>query len=355
MNDRSSRLPADIHTAQDYAAYAVKQLRPEIWKYLQSNAGKSSNQDANSAAFDEIKLLPRPLGKVAGGNTECKLFGQTFKHPLILAPIAYQRLFHTDGETGTALAAAAQGGQMAVSSLASQNLENIIEAAQQPLWFQLYWQADRASTLRLVKRALSAGYNAVVFTVDAPVKQAVINLPPEIQAVNLEAPISLNRKPSGESLVFDGWMRQAPTWEDLCWLRNQIKVPLIVKGIMHPEDAERCISLGCEGIVVSTHGGRVLDGAPPSLHVLPEIARVVANKAHVLFDSGIRSGQDAFKAISLGADAVLIGRPFIWGLATAGAMGVAHVIKLMRDELELTMALCGCHNLQKIKERKFTL
>lgn len=350
MTVELAKPPLEINTAKDYAARAEKLLPSDIWEYLQSSAGKSSNSYANCTAFDEIRLIPRPLANVAGGNTECKLFGRSFKHPLILAPIAYQRLFHADGEIGSALAAAAQGGQMTVSSLASQNLESIIEAAQQPLWFQLYWQQDRPSTLRLAKRALSAGYNAVVFTVDAPVKQAVINLPSEIQAVNLETPISLNRKPSGESLVFDGWMQQAPTWEDLSWLRNQIKVPLIVKGIMHPVDAERCISLGCEGIVVSSHGGRVLDGAPPSLHVLPEIVKVVKNKGHILFDSGIRSGQDAFRALLLGAEAVFIGRPYIWGLAASGAMGVAHVIKLMRDELEMTMALCGHKNLEDIKQ-----
>lgn len=346
------KLPPEINTAKDYAAHAERLLPSDRWEYLQSGAGKSSHSHANCAAFDEIRLIPRPLANVAGGNTECKLFGKSFKHPLILAPIAYQRLFHADGEIGSALAAVAQGSQMAVSSLASQKLETIIEAAQQPLWFQLYWQADRPSTLRLVKRALSAGYNAVIFTVDAPVKQALINLPPEIEAVNLETPISLNRNPAGESMVFDGWMQQAPTWEDLRWLRDQIKVPLIVKGIMHPSDAERCISIGCEGIVVSSHGGRVLDGVPPSLHSLPEIAKVVANKAHVLFDSGIRTGQDAFRALLLGADALFIGRPYIWGLTTAGAMGVAHVIKLMRDELEMTMALCGHKNLDTIQQTK---
>ena len=293
--------------------------------------------------------MPRPLSDVNGGNSHIELFGQSFSHPIILAPLAYQRLFYPDGETATALASAAQGGQMVVSSLASQTLEMIIEAADQSLWFQLYWQADRETTLRLVQRALSAGYSAVMFTVDAPVKQAAIVLPKEVCAVNLESPIVLAQKPTGESIVFDGWMQQAPDWDDLMWLRDQITVPLIIKGLMHPEDAERAVKLGCDGIVVSNHGGRVLDGVPASLRMLPEITRVISGKAKVLFDSGIRNGQDVFKALALGADAVMVGRPYAWGLTSGGALGVAHVIRLMRDELEMTMALSGVKNLQAIK------
>jgi 4-hydroxymandelate oxidase len=293
--------------------------------------------------------MPRPLSDVKGGNTHIELFGQAFKHPIILAPLAYQRLFHPDGEIATAMASAAQGGQMAVSSLASQTLETIIEAAEQALWFQLYWQTDRDSTLRLVKRALNAGYSAIMFTVDAPVKQTAIALPPEISAVNLETPIALAQQITGESIVFDGWMQQAPSWDDLKWLRDQITVPLIIKGVMHPEDAERAVSVGCDAIVVSNHGGRVLDGVPGSLQMLPEITRAISGKAKVLFDSGICNGQDVFKALALGADAVMIGRPYIWGLSTCGALGVAHVIRLMRDELEMTMALSGAKNLQALK------
>ena len=284
-----------------------------------------------------------------GGNTHIELFGQSFSHPVILAPLAYQRLFHPEGETASVMASTAQGGQMVVSSLASQTLEKIIEAAGQALWFQLYWQADRDSTLRLVKRALNAGYSAIMFTVDAPVKQASIALPREVSAVNLEAPIALAQQPAGESIVFDGWMKQAPGWDDLMWLRDQINVPLIIKGVMHPEDAEHAVNLGCDGIVVSNHGGRVLDGVPGSLKMLPQITRAISGKAKILFDSGIRNGQDVFKALALGADAVMVGRPYIWGLSSYGALGVAHVIRLMRDELEMTMALSGAKNLQVLK------
>lgn len=340
---------ADIQTAVDYLPYAEERLSKEVWQYLQSGSGQGLSSSRNRKAFEDVSLMPRPLSDVKGGNSHIELFGQSFSHPIILAPLAYQRLFHPDGEIASALASAAQGGQMVVSSLASQTLEVIIEAADQSLWFQLYWQADRETTLRLIQRALSAGYSAVMFTVDAPVKQAAIALPKEVGAVNLESPIVVAQELTGESIVFDGWMQQAPDWDDLMWLRDQITVPLIIKGLMHPEDAERAVKLGCDGIVVSNHGGRVLDGVPASLQMLPEITRVISGKAKVLFDSGIRNGQDVFKALALGADAVMVGRPYIWGLASGGALGVAHVIRLMRDELEMTMALSGVKNLQAIK------
>jgi len=258
-------------------------------------------------------------------------------------------LFHIDGEQASAMAAVAQSGQMVVSSLASQTLEEIIETANQALWFQLYWQGDRTRTLRLLNRAIEAGYSAVVFTVDAPVKQAVMALPDNISAVNLEPPLAININ-AHQSKVFDGWMAQAPNWADLAWLRDHISVPLIVKGVMHTEDAERMIHIGCDGLVVSNHGGRVLDGVPSSLEVLPSVVERFSGQTKILLDSGIRHGQDAFKALALGADAVMIGRPFIWGLASAGALGVAHVIRLMRDELEMTMALTGAKDLAAIKQ-----
>ena len=341
--------PQGVQTATDYLPFAQSRLTAEVWRYLEGGAGKGLTMQANVQAFDTLKLMPRPLVDVKGGHTRLDLFGQQFEHPLLLAPIAYQRLFHLGGEQASAMAANAQAGQMVVSSLASQTLEEIIEAAGQPLWFQLYWQGDRARTLRLINRALAAGYSAVMFTVDAPVKQAVMTLPEDISAVNLETSLQVPSLQSNQNMVFDGWMTQAPTWDDLAWLRDQISVPLLVKGLMHAADVESVLSLGCDGLVVSNHGGRVLDGVPASLDVLPQIVRLVSGKAKVLFDSGIRSGHDAFKALSLGADAVMIGRPYIWGLSTSGALGVAHVIRLMRDELEMTMALTGAMNLEAIK------
>lgn len=340
--------PDAVQTAVDYQTYAQQRLEPAIWDYLQSGAGSGVTLLKNSAAFNQVPLMPRPLANVAGGDTQLHLFGQTFAHPIVLAPIAYQGLFHTDAERGSAMAAVAQGGQMLVSSLASQTVEAIINAAEKPLWFQLYWQGNRERTLTLVKRVINAGYSAIFFTVDAPVKQASMVLPPHIAAVNLAPALPFNLA-ANASVVFDGWMRQAPTWDDVQWLRQQISIPLIIKGILHADDALHAMRLGCDGIVVSNHGGRVLDGVPASLTMLPEIAQLTAGKIKVFFDSGITNGQDVYKALHLGADAVLLGRPYVWGLATLGAIGVAHVIKLTRDELEMTMALCGAAQLAHIR------
>lgn len=316
-------------------------LSPEAWAYLQDTAGRGLTAQANRAAFDAIRLVPRVLADMRQASTAVNLFGQSLEHPLLLAPIAYQRLFHADGEQGSAAAADAQGGTMLVSSLASQSLENIAAASERPLWFQLYWQGNRERTLRLLKRAEAAGYVVMVVTVDAPVKQTVCTLPPHIWAVNCEQPLQASPLKTGESAVFQGWMSQAPTWQDMLWLRAQTQHPLLIKGILHADDAEQAMCMGFDGIIVSNHGGRVLDSMTSSLDALTQVLVQVQGRVPVLFDSGIRSGLDAYKALSLGAAAVCIGRPYIYGLAANGALGVAQVIRLMRDELEMTMALMG--------------
>jgi 4-hydroxymandelate oxidase len=185
--------------------------------------------------------------------------------------------------------------------------------------------------------------------VDAPVKVATMPLPDGINAVNLEPSIA-PPPVAGGSAVFDGWMAQAPTWDDFAWLRRQTELSLLIKGILYPDDAGRALDAGCNGIVVSNHGGRVIQGTPASIDALPHIVKRVAGRVPVLFDSGIRQGRDVFVALARGATAVLIGRPYIWGLAANGAMGVAHVIRLLRDELEMTMALTGCAHLGDIDQ-----
>jgi 4-hydroxymandelate oxidase len=340
-----------IERACDYQPLAQAHLSANTWHYLQDG-----DSPANAQALSSVPLMPRPLRALAGGHTRTELFGQALAHPIVLAPIAYQRLFHPDGEAASAMAAAAQGGQMVISSLASQPIEAIVQASLDtggaPPWFQLYWQQDRPRTLSLLRRAEAAGCSAVVFTVDAPVKRATLQLPPGVQAVNLAPPLPLAMPPATAqaeaSVVFDGWMAQAPTWDDLAWLRQATRLPLIFKGVLHPDDAAQAIALGCDGLVVSNHGGRVLEGAPSSLSALPAIVQRVQGRVPVLFDSGIRSGRDAFVALAHGAAAVLLGRPAIWGLAANGALGVAHTIRLMRDELEMTMALTGYATLADI-------
>lgn len=345
-----------IDRARDYLPLAEACLGPSIWHYLQAGSSDASVTDKQNA-FTTIRLIPRPLRNVQGGHTRLTLYGQELAHPLLLAPVSYQRLFHADGECASAMAASAQGGQMLVSSLASQpfaaiarasSTENLDDPGFQLPWFQLYWQGERKRTARLLQRAAATGFSVVVLTVDAPIKRASLQLPDDVAAVNLENHPPPAPPSQAQSMVFDGWMKQAPTWDDVAWLRQQTQLPLLLKGILHPDDAEHVLALGCDGIVVSSHGGRVLDGAPTSLDVLPDIVQRIDGRMPILFDSGIRSGRDAFIALALGATAVLVGRPYLWGLTVGGALGVAHVIRLLRDELEMTMALTGCAQLGDI-------
>lgn len=338
----------EIRSAADYRPQAEKRLDPIIWRYLEAGSGDETTLAANREAFRNATITPRPLADLRGGHTRLELFGQALEHPVLLAPIAYQRLFHADGECGSAAAADAQGGLTIVSSLASQPFADIARAAGRPFWFQLYWQGNRERSLQLLQRALEAGCSAVIFTVDAPIKHATLQLPSQIAAVNLDATLPLPAIGDGQSTVFDGWMTQAPTWDDVAWLRGQTRLPLLLKGILHPEDARRAVALGCDGLVVSNHGGRVLDGTPTALAALATIRTAVGSALPLLLDSGIRTGRDVFTALAAGATATLLGRPYIWGLATGGAMGVAHVLRLTRDELEMTMALAGCATLAQI-------
>lgn len=330
-----------------YADSARAALPPEIQAYLDAGSGAGRTLRDNVSAFDAIALRPRPLADVRGGHTRIELFGRTLAHPFLLAPVAYQRLFDAQGETGVALAAAAQQTTLIVSSLASQPLDDIA-ATGAALWFQLYWQSGRERTLRLLRRAEQAGVQAIVFTVDAPLKQATLDLPAGMAAVNLEAAPTPAPLAAGASAVFDHWMMAAPRWDDLDWLRGQTRLPLLVKGLLHADDAARAVAAGCDGLLVSNHGGRIIDGTPSALDTLKEFRQSLAPSVPLLFDSGVRSGQDAFKAMAAGAQAVLVGRPYLWGLAAAGPIGVAHVIRLLRDELEMTMALMGCPTLASI-------
>jgi 4-hydroxymandelate oxidase len=333
----------------DYCHQAQDKLHPDIWRYLHD-----PGDHRNTHALASTQLMPRPLRNLSGGHTGLTLFGQKLDHPILLAPVAYQTLFHPDGEKASAMAAKAQGGQLVISSLASHLFADIVRCTQEDdaqtdvtpaPWFQLYWQNGRANTLALLERATQAGCSAVVLTVDAPVKVASLDLPSGVRAVNLSPPDSVTR-PGGS--VFKGWMAQAPTWEDVAWLRKQTRLPLLVKGLLHPDDAQLALDTGCDGVVVSNHGGRTLLAAPPSIQCLASVVARVQGRVPVLFDSGIRGGQDVFSAIACGATAVLLGRPYIWALATHGPWGVAHVIRLLRDELELTMALTGCALLSDI-------
>lgn len=351
-------IPADIVSVADYECRAAEHIDASAWAYLQGGAADEHTIQANLDVWSTCGLRPRVLADVRGGHTRCTLFGETLAHPIILAPVASQRLFHPDGELASTLAASVMQGAAVVSTQASHTLEAIANHNQSQgqglLWFQLYWQGSRDATLALVKRAEAAGYRALIITVDAPVsgvrnseQRANFSLPADMENLNVQ-PMQLPAIAEGKSAVFDGLMTVAPVWDDIAWLIKQTALPVLLKGILHPDDAKKAVDMGAAGVVVSNHGGRVLDSLPATLHVLPAVAAAVRGAVPVLVDGGIRRGTDILKARALGATAVMIGRPYIYALSVAGALGVAHLIRIMREELEIAMALTGCKTLDDI-------
>lgn len=350
--------PALVNLA-DHESHARGQLDDNAWAYFSGGAGDELSMAANRQAWDALTLWPRVLRPLAGGHTRLQLLGRELATPLLVAPMAFQRMVHADGELATAYAAAALGAGMVLSTQASLPLEQIAQATRGtaghgPLWFQLYLQHDRGFTRQLVARAEAAGYEALVLTVDAPTngardreRRAGFRLPAGISAVNLHgmAPPTSPALQPGQSALFDHLLHQAPTWADIAWLQENTGLPVLLKGILHPADAVQAARLGVAGLIVSNHGGRTLDTVPATATALGHVVRALRGaglELPVLADGGIRRGTDVLKALALGAAAVLIGRPVIWGLANAGAAGVAHVLRLLRDELEIAMALSGC-------------
>ncbi len=354
--ERLSRIPATVASAADYERLARERLGAAVFSYVAGGAEDEATLAANVAAFRTRALRARVLCDLAGGNTRLDLFGQSFAHPILLAPVAHQRLFHPDGECASALGAAASESGMVVSTQANATLEEIAGVSQAPLWFQLYVQPDRGFTRELVQRAAAAGYGAIVVTVDAPVagrrnreQRAGFALPPGVEAVNLRGmPGPSLRESRGDGLFGSDMMAAAPTWRDLEWLRSLTTRPLLLKGVSDPEDARRALGEGIDGLVVSNHGGRTLDTQPASLDLLPAVIAALEGRIPVLLDGGVRRGSDVLKALALGARAVMIGRPYVYGLAAAGAIGVAHLVRILRAELEIAMALTGCATLDRI-------
>lgn len=345
------RIPPDLHCAADYARMAPEFLAPSLHAHTEGGSGQDRTAAANLAAFAGLAIVPRMLRAVAGGNTDCALGDGTRPHPILLAPIGWQALLHPEGERATARAAAATRSGFVASTMASATLEDIAAVAGADRWFQLYFQPDRAVTLDLTRRAEAAGYTALVVTVDTPIqlpshRALAAGFQPPADPANLRA-----YPPPGapEGGILNGLMQGAPTFETIGWLLGETRLPVWIKGVLHPEDARALLAAGAAGIIVSNHGGRALDGAPASLSALIRIRSALGGSARLLFDGGIRSGTDIFKAIALGADAVLIGRLQAYALAVAGALGVAHMIRMLREELEACMALAGCATLADIR------
>jgi 4-hydroxymandelate oxidase len=339
------------YSVVDFERLARDRLATEVWDYIAGGSGAERTLTANLRAFAEVILRPRFLVDVSYCDTATTLLGTPLPAPVGLAPIAYHRLVHEEGEVATARGAA--GALFVVGMFASRTLEDIAAAADGPLWLQLYWLRRREAMARLVERAAAAGYRALVLTVDAPrIGRRLRDLrngfavPDRIRAVNLDPDLMASthlRRPGGSAIAAHAAEAFDPTlnWADLEWLRGLTDLPLVLKGILTAEDAERAVASGVDGLVVSNHGGRQLDGAPATLDALAEVVGAVRGACPVLLDGGVRSGADVFAALALGADTVLIGRPALWSLAVAGSDGVDALLSLVRQELAHTMALTG--------------
>jgi 4-hydroxymandelate oxidase len=337
----------------DYQSLARTRLPQEVWEYIEGGSGTESALRGNREALDALSLRPRVLVDVSEPDIRATLLGQTVTAPIGIAPMAYHRLVDGEGEIATARAAAEVGVPMVVSMFASCALEEIAAVTGSRLWLQLYWLRRRDLVVDLVRRAEDAGFRGLVLTVDAPRLGRRLRdirngfaLPEGVRAVNLDASTmatSSQAKP-GRSAIEVHAREQFDTtitWSDLAWLRDQTSLPLVLKGILTGEDAAIAARSGVDAVIVSNHGGRQLDHATASVDALAEVVAAVAGRTEVLVDGGIRDGIDVLKALALGADGVLIGRPALWGLASAGAAGVVDVLRTLCSELEEAMVLSG--------------
>jgi 4-hydroxymandelate oxidase len=335
----------------DYERAARDVLPAMAWEYLSGGAGDECTLRWNSEAWNTLLLRTRALVDVGTLDTATTLLGRRHAHPILLAPTAYQRLFTADGELATARGASDADTTFVLSSFSTTSLEDVARVATVPFWFQLYISPDRGFAEALVRRAEAAGCDAICLTVDTPVlgarhreTRAGFQLPDGLTRVNLDgmahAPANVAHRPP-EGAIYTEVLDPRLTWRDVEWLRSITRVPLLLKGIMDPDDARCAVDTGVDGLIVSNHGARNLDTVPPTVTALPHVIDAVGGRLPVLVDGGIRRGTDVLKALALGAAAVLIGRPYTYALAVEGAAGVSRVVRLLRTELEMAMALTG--------------
>jgi lactate 2-monooxygenase len=357
------KLPLQI---EDLELLAKSLLTDEAYGYIAGAAGSEVTMQTNQQAFDRWHIVPRMMCDVAERDLSVELFGSTFPAPLVMAPIGVQSLAHPDGELETARAARELNLPFCYSSASTQSPEDVAKVAEDsPRWFQLYWPRDRDITRSFVQRAEAAGYSALIVTLDTRMlawRERDLNLAflPFLKGegigLYLSDPVFRSRleKPPEEDIETTimtwagGFSDLSHTWEDIAYLKESTSLPIVLKGILHPDDARLAIQHGADGIIVSNHGGRQVDGSIGALDALPGVVDATAGEIPVLFDSGIRRGADVFKALALGAKAVLIGRPFMWGLAVDGADGVREVMQRILADFDITMTLCGCRELSKV-------
>jgi 4-hydroxymandelate oxidase len=355
----SENLPtADVMRFEPLARPHLSQM---AYDYVRSGGADETSMRENRAGFERLQLSPSVLVDVSQIDTRINLFGGEFESPILLAPVAYHRLYHPEGEIGTARGASAAGAGFVISTFTTTAIDEIARNTQRPIWFQLYVQRDRDFTKDMVQRAVASGCKAVCLTVDTPVLgnrygQLAFGLPKELECVHLRgltlsgptvSQVTQGHKTQRAS-IYDTLFDPSFNWNDLEWLRSVAGVPVVVKGVLSAEDGKRAVERGADGVIVSNHGGRNLDRVPATIDALPRVVEAVAGRIPVMLDSGIRRGTDVLMALALGAKAVFIGRPYVYGLALGGAKGVERVISILRDELERAMALTGRRSIAEI-------
>lgn len=343
---------------------ARRRLSKMAYDYVRSGGGDEISMRENRMGFERLQLEPSVLVDVSQIDTRVNLFGSKLESPILLAPVAYHRLYHAEGEIGTARGASAAGAGFVVSTFTTTSIDEIARNTQQPIWFQLYVQRDREFTKDMVQRAVASGCKAVCVTADTPVLgnrygQLSFGLPKGMECVHLRgmrapgtAQVTQTQATQGHktqrSSIYDPVFDPSFNWNDLEWLRSVAGVPVLLKGVLSAEDGRLAVSCGADGVIVSNHGGRNLDTVPATIDALPRVVDAVAGRIPVMLDSGIRRGTDVLMALALGAKAVFIGRPYVYGLAVGGAKGVERVISILRDELERAMALTGRRSIAEI-------
>ncbi|HUQ05092.1 MAG TPA: alpha-hydroxy acid oxidase [Kofleriaceae bacterium] len=350
-------------TVADLETIAEARLPKMAWDYYASGADEELTLRRNVEAFRQLTLHYRVLVDVSTRDLTTTVLGQRVSMPVLVAPTAFHKLAHPDGEVATVRGAGEAGTAMILSTLSNSRIEDVVAAASGPVWFQLYVYRDRARTEALVRRVEAAGAQALVLTVDAPLlgrrDRDVRNrftLPDGLGLANVDGDVIAARAgevaESGLAAYFASLLDPALSWRDVAWLRERTRLPIVVKGVVRPDDARRAAETGAAAVVVSNHGGRQLDTSPATIEVLPRIADALAATPgagiELYVDGGVRRGTDVVKALASGARAVLLGRPILWGLAADGSAGVAGALGIVRRELDLAMALCGCPDLASV-------
>ncbi|MFF0968506.1 alpha-hydroxy-acid oxidizing protein [Streptomyces sp. NPDC003703] len=356
MTGEVLRLPTDMSRLEELTE---RRLGPGPVGYVAGSAGNGSTARANRAALDRRRIVPRVLRDVHERDLSAEVLGRTLSAPLALAPVGVLSIMHPEAETAAALAAAAQGVPFVLSSASSTPMEQVAEAmGDAERWFQLYWAKDREVTRSFLERARACGFAVLVVTLDTPLlawrprdlDQAYLPFLRGVGTANYftdPAFLSGLARPVHEDLdaavlrFVDLFADPGKTWPDLAFLREHWDGPIVLKGVLHPDDARAAADAGMDGVVVSNHGGRQVAGAIAAADALPGVAAAVGDRLSVLFDSGVRTGDDVFKALALGARAVLLGRPYVYGLGLDGRAGVEHVIRCVLAEFDLTLALSG--------------